>query len=48
MNETRGAGLQSVMWLGKDDSAGTVASGVYYLKMNFAGRTMTQAITLVR
>lgn len=48
MNETRGAGLHSVIWLGQDDRHGTVASGVYYVKMDFAGRTLTQALTLVR
>lgn len=48
VSETRGAGIHSVMWLGRDDNAGTVASGVYYVKMDFAGRTISQAITLVR
>jgi hypothetical protein len=48
VNETRGAGLHSVMWLGHDDRAGIVASGVYYVKMDFAGRTLTRAVTLVR
>jgi hypothetical protein len=48
VDERLKAGLHSVIWHGNDTRGSSVASGVYYLKMVFAEKTLTQAITLVR
>ena len=42
------AGLHTITWQGRDDRGGSVASGVYFLKMEFGGKVMTRRMTLVR
>jgi len=42
------AGLHALTWQGIDDRGGSVASGVYFLKMEFGGQVMTRRMTLVR
>ncbi len=48
VNESRGAGRHSVAWDGRDGHGARVASGVYYLRLEAAGKVRLQKVVLVR
>ena len=48
LNEERPVGLQSTTWYGRDDRGQSVASGVYHLRMEVAGETFNQRLTLLK
>ncbi|MDZ4183199.1 MAG: choice-of-anchor J domain-containing protein [Candidatus Cloacimonadaceae bacterium] len=48
VQETRLAGNHRVIWDGTDLSGKTVASGVYYIKLDTASLTQTRKITLIK
>jgi hypothetical protein len=48
LDEARPAGHYQIPWLGVDDRGQSVASGVYYVQMNFEGENHRQRLALVR
>jgi len=42
------AGNHSVMWKGRDDQGGTVASGLYFYRLNTDSGTLTRKMTLLK
>jgi hypothetical protein len=48
VNENMNAGYQKVVWNGTDDSHQTVASGIYFYRVNNAGKTITRKMLLTK
>ncbi len=48
VNENMNAGYQKVVWNGTDDSHQTVASGIYFYRVNNAGKTITRKMLLAK
>jgi hypothetical protein len=47
-DEIRPAGRYTMRFDGKDNSGHTLASGVYIMRLQIAGREATQRLTIVR
>ena len=47
-NESRGPGLHSETWDGRDNTGARVASGVYYVQFEAGGKALRQKVVLVR
>jgi hypothetical protein len=45
---TRGAGVNSAVWDGRDESGRTVAAGAYFARLEAFGRTLTQRLIWMR
>ena len=48
VNETMNAGYQKVVWNGTDDNQKSVASGIYFYRVNNAGKTITRKMLLAK
>ncbi len=48
ISETMSAGDHQRAWDGRDDQGGTVASGTYWVRLEAAGKMLTQKVTLIR
>jgi uncharacterized protein (AIM24 family) len=48
VNETRTMGEHAVTWNGQDASGTTVASGVYFVRLEFGGQVRTRKIVLLK
>lgn len=48
LHEARTAGKHSIVWDGKDDKGQTVASGVYYLRMEANDTRVNRKLTLIK
>jgi hypothetical protein len=47
-SEFQGAGAYSVIWNGRDQKGGTVASGVYFLRLDVDGESFVKPMTLLK
>jgi len=48
VRETRPSGLHEVIWQGRDDRGGAVASGVYFVRMITANESFVRRLALLR
>jgi len=48
IDETMNAGYQKVVWNGTDDNQKSVASGVYFYRVNNAGKIITRKMLLAK
>ena len=48
LNQNMEAGYQKVVWNGTDDSQQSVASGIYFYRVNNAGKTITRKMLLAK
>jgi hypothetical protein len=48
LDAERGAGIQRVPWNGTDSGGRTVANGVYFLRLEAGGRTLSSKVVKVR
>ena len=46
--ENPSAGLNTILWNGTDDNGKAVATGIYYLKLTFQGKTLTRKLLLLK
>jgi len=48
VDEHQGVGVQTTIWDGRDDSGKTVSSGVYFLRLQTGGYTVTKKLSVMR
>jgi len=48
VNETRGAGLHEVIWTGRDDAGKSVASGMYFYRIDAGPYSQVHKMTLMK
>jgi len=48
LNETRDAGIQSVIWDGSNSAGGSVSSGVYFYSLKAGSYEKMEKMTLVK
>ena len=44
----RSSGAQSVLWDGRDSGGTPVRAGAYFIRLEFAGRSLTQRLVMTR
>ena len=48
LNETRGAGLHEVVWTGRNDDGQSVASGLYFYRIDAGPYSQVRKMTLMK